>query len=399
MIDNAGDGGDGARPKQAGPALLDPNGIIERAVALWPGDVPQSVGRGILDQPILTLHLADPAIANGAAVIVNPGGGYRTLASDHEGLQVAKWLNRIGIAAFVLRYRVAPTYHSSISLLDGLRAVRHVRANSDAYRIARDRVGMLGFSAGGHLTVAVGTQWDLGDAQADDLVERESSRPDFLVPVYAVTNGAKRGRKPEEYTPADEHVTAETPPTFIVHTHEDSIVPATQATLFYDALLKHAVDAELHIFNDGEHGLGLMTGDPDVAHWTQLLRRWLRRRGFLTNSPRTAISGTVKLDGRAMGMVWISLIPDAPNDPIARVRIDRSSNGEFVIEQARGPVPGRHTLQIHLVSQQHPAIATGIYSVTDSSLYEQTLEVENDMDLQLNLSLDDFQHMSDADAQ
>jgi len=379
------------------PALLDEDGAVEQqAIALWPGDAPQAKDSGVLHQPILTLHLPDASGANSAAVIVNPGGGYRTLASDHEGLQVAQWLNRMGIAAFVLRYRVAPTYHSSVSLLDGLRAVRHVRAYSDIYGIARDRVGMLGFSAGGHLTVAVGTGWDLGDEHAADPVECESSRPDFLVPVYAVTNGAKRGRKADEYTPVDEAVTVETPPTFIVHTHEDTIVPATQATLLYDALLKASVGTELHIFNDGEHGLGLMAGDPDVAHWTGLLQRWLRRRGFLTDRARTAVTGSITLDGSAMGMVWIALIPDHPDHPTARVRINRVGEGVFEIEEARGPVPGPHTLQIHHVSDQYPHASTGIYTLHDSRRHDRKVDVAPGLRIELNLTSSDFKDVADA---
>jgi acetyl esterase/lipase len=377
-------------------ALLDEKGLAQPAIALWPGDAPTAVGKDLLDQPMLTVHLPDKARANGAGVIVNPGGGYRILASDHEGLQVARWLNRLGIAAFVLRYRVGPTYHSSVSLLDGLRAVRHVRANAPTYRIDGQRIGMLGFSAGGHLAAAVGTSWDLGDDGADDPVERESSRPDFIVPIYAVTNGQKRGRKADEYTPADEKVTPESSPAFIVHTHEDTIVPATQATLFYDALLAHGVAAELHIFNDGEHGLGLMPGDPDVQHWTDLLHRWMRRRGFLTSAPRTNVTGTIRLDGRSMGMVWITLLPDEPNHPIARVRINRASEGEFSIEASRGPVPGPHTLQVHHVSEQYPHVATGIYTLEDSRVHERRVDVAPGEHLELILTEGDFDGIDDA---
>ena len=210
----------------------------EDAVALWPDGAPGALGDLDIDRPQLTVHLPERD-ATGSGIIVCPGGGYRILASDHEGLQVARWLNRRGIAAFVLRYRVGERYHSSVSLTDGLRAVRLVRQRAAEFGVATDRIGMLGFSAGGHLTVAVGTQWDRGDADATDPVERESSRPDFLVPVYAVTNGILRGRKADEYTPADVNVNAETPPTFLVHTHEDDIVPAHQSTLFYDALRTH----------------------------------------------------------------------------------------------------------------------------------------------------------------
>ena len=198
-------------------AMIDEVGLQYDAVALWTAAIPHAKGSGIIAQPILTIHRASDDKANGAACIVAPGGGYRILASDHEGLQVAKWLNRKGITCFVLRYRVGPKYHSSVSLLDGLRAVRFVRYFSEEYEIDPERIGMLGFSAGGHLTVAVGTAWNVGVEASIDPIEKISSRPDFLVPVYAVTNGKKRGRKADEYTSTDEQVDSQTPPLSLIH--------------------------------------------------------------------------------------------------------------------------------------------------------------------------------------
>ena len=342
---------------------------------LWPEGAPGAEGDGAIDCPALTVHLPDPAQANGAGIIVNPGGGYRVLASDHEGLQVARWLNRAGIAAFVLRYRVGPKYHSEVSLLDGLRAVRHVRAHAAVWGVAADRLGMLGFSAGGHLAAAVGTRWDTGRHGHPDPVERESSRPDFLVPVYAVVNGPVRGRKADEYTPADDRVTADTPPSFIVHTHEDTIVSSEQSLLFYKALLDAGVEAELHVFGHGEHGLGLGVGDPDLNEWPRLLLRWLRRCGFLTDGRRTAVSGRVTLDGRPMGMVWVTFVPDDECSPIARVRIHRDAEGIFEIPAAVGPVPGPHRVEVHHLSEQIPHTNVGTYSMDDAKRYETRVTV------------------------
>ena len=166
---------------------------------------------------------------NGAGVIVCPGGGYRTLASDHEGLQVAQWLNQSGIHAFVLRYRLGPEHHSSVSLRDGKRAVRMVRHRSSEWGVDPTRLGMLGFSAGGHLALATALSADAREEPLD-AIDDEDSRPNFLVPLYAVTNGDARGRKADEYWPTDILVDDKTPPTFIMHTHEDSVVPASQAT-------------------------------------------------------------------------------------------------------------------------------------------------------------------------
>ena len=339
-------------------------------ILLWPDGAPGALGDGDIDQPRITVHLPAQDVATGAAVIVNPGGGYRILAADHEGLQVAKWLNRRGIAAFVLRYRVGERYHSSVSLLDGLRANRLVRHRASAFGVSANRIGMLGFSAGGHLAVAVGTRWDEGDPSADDAVERQSSRPDFLVPVYAVTNGVLRGRKADEYTPADVSVNASTPPTFLVHSHEDAIVPASQSTLFYDALLKARVPAELHVYGYGEHGMGIAPGDPDFQGWPTLLLNWLRRGGFLTDKRRCAVNGRVTRNGEAMGMAWITFHPVDENAPLARARTSRGDDGAFAIDAAHGVVPGPHRVTVDHVSEQFPHTNTGIYTLADSVRHE-----------------------------
>ena len=346
------------------------------AIPLWEDGAPGALGESDIDRPQITVHLPADGSATGAGIIVNPGGGYRILAADHEGLQVARWLNRRGVAAFVLRYRVGERYHSAVSLQDGLRAVRLVRHRAQEFGVAADRLGMLGFSAGGHLTVAVGTQWDRGDSDASDPVERQSSRPDFLVPVYAVVNGILRGRKADEYTPADVNVNAETPPTFLVHTHEDDIVPANQSTRFYDALLEAGVQAELHIYGYGEHGTGIAPGDPDFRSWPALLLNWLRRTGLLTGKGRHAVSGRVTLDGVAMGMAWITLEPLDGNAPIARTRTSRGTNGRFTIPASHGVVPGRHRLTVHHVSEEYPHTNTGVYTLDDAVRYDAgTLDV------------------------
>jgi len=357
----------------------------ELELLLWPNGAPGARGDAAGDRPALTVHLPDADRATGTAVIVNPGGGYRLLASDHEGLQVARWLNRIGIAAFVLRYRVGPRYHSDISLGDGQRALRTVRHRAREFGISSKRIGMLGFSAGGHLSVACGTRFDAGDLHARDPVERESSRPDFLVPVYAVTNGPMRGRKAEEYPPTDTRVTATTPPTFLVHTHQDAIVSADQSLLFYRACLAAGVQAELHVFGYGEHGIGLADGDPDTRTWLTLLHRWLRRTGLLTDASRIAVSGRLTIDGHPPGMAWITLIPDDSNAPIARTRVYRSSAGAFAIDVDEGPVAGPHTIEIHHVSEQHPYTNSGAYSLSDAVRYESRAEIREGVALAVDV--------------
>ena len=355
------------------------------AVELWPDGAPAAVGDLDIDRPRLTIHLPESVRSTGAGVIVNPGGGYRKLASDHEGLQVARWLNRRGIAAFVLRYRLGERYHSDVSLLDGLRAVRLVRHRAADFGIAENRIGMLGFSAGGHLAVAAGTRWDPGAPGAVDPIERASSRPDFLVPVYAVTNGILRGRKADEYTPADVRVNESTPPTFLVHTHEDGIVPASQSTLFYEALLAAGVQAELHIYGFGEHGTGLSPGDPDFREWPVLLVNWLRRCGFLTAGQRQPVTGRVTLDGEAMGMAWVTFRPLDDNAPIARARSSRNEGGAFSIPASHGVVPGKHHVVVHHVSEQFHNWNSGVYTLDDAVRYDIGVMDIGDQPLTINV--------------
>jgi acetyl esterase/lipase len=341
----------------------------DSTVLLWPEGAPQAQGSEVTDKPALTLHFPAEAEATGAAVIVNPGGGYNILASDHEGLQVARWLNSIGVTAFVLRYRLKPVYPPSTALLDAMRAVRHVRHHADEYGISPNRIGMLGFSAGGHLASATGTHFDAGNSKSDDPVERMSSRPDFLVLVYAVINSDLFRQSRPDYVTTNTLVTANTPPTFLVQTHEDSGVSPNHSILFYQALLKEKIPAEMHIFGFGAHGLGLAPGDPDLVHWQPLLARWLRRSGFLADGTRTAVRGSVVLDGQPLFWGWVTLIPEDDHAPIARAYVHRQSTGEFEIDQMHGPFPGRHRVEIHVVSRDFSTPKAGSYSINNAEKY------------------------------
>lgn len=225
------------------------------------------------------------------AVIVCPGGGY-TIKAAHEGGPVAEWLNSIGIHAFVLDYRVQP-YRHPIPLLDGRRAVQQVRAHASAWCVNPQQVGVLGFSAGGHLASAVGTQFEnyvLPDLHPD-AVDEFSSRPDSLVLCYPVTSffdsaetgsmcnllGASPSDDQRIACSTDRRVSAKTPPTFLWHTADDAVVPVQNALLFANALTAHNVPYELHIFAHGAHGIGLGFDHPHVAPWTDLCARWLKR--------------------------------------------------------------------------------------------------------------------------
>lgn len=265
-------------------------------VPLWADGAPQQKGDTEKDIPTLTSYLVEGRAANGIGVVVAPGGGYHGLASDHEGIQIARWLNHNGIAAFVLRYRHAPDYQHPVPLLDAQRAVRTVRANAEAWGVDPARIGMIGFSAGGHLTATTGTQFDAGNSDAADPTDRVSSRPDFLFLMYPVITmtephthtGSRANLLGEGFTPemadaqsAEKNVTAETPPAFIFHTGDDSVVPVENAVMFYSALHAAGVPAELHIFEKGRHGVGLAQGDPALRVWSDLALNWLRVREIL----------------------------------------------------------------------------------------------------------------------
>jgi len=261
---------------------------------LWPNGAPGPLGGEDADRPTLTIHL--PERRSGTAVVVCPGGGYQMLAVNHEGRQIAEWLNARGIAAFVLKYRIAPRYRHPAPLLDAQRAIRTVRARSEEFQIRPDRIGIWGFSAGGHLASTAGTHFDAGDPEAADPVDRVSCRPDFLILAYPVISfttpythrgslknllGPDPDLKLVESLSNEMQVTPQTPPTFLFHTTADSGVPPENSILFYLALRKAGVPAEMHIYERGQHGVGLASKDPVLSTWAERLEGWLRVRGLL----------------------------------------------------------------------------------------------------------------------
>ena len=245
--------------------------------------------------------LSGRACGHGTGVVVAPGGGYTTLAMDHEGRQVASWFNAMGISAFVLKYRLGPKYHHPIELGDAQRAIRIVRARAEEFGSDPDRIGMMGFSAGGHLTATAGTHFEPARPMRHDPIDRAGSRPDFLILGYPVISfdpairhaGSEKnllGDNPDpklvEDLSNELRVTAQTPPTFLFHTTNDNGVPVENSVRFYLALIKAKVPAEMHLFENGPHGVGLALGDPSLSAWPTLLANWLRARGLLTKADK-----------------------------------------------------------------------------------------------------------------
>lgn len=285
------------------------NSTDPRTFPLWDNGAPGALGAEPADIPTLTYYPANGRGA-GTAVIVAPGGGYTSLAMNHEGRQVANWLNSLGVSALVLKYRLGPRYHHPIELGDAQRAIRLVRARAAEFGALPDRIGILGFSAGGHLAASAGTLFEAGKPDATDPIERMSSRPDFLVLAYPVilshapyahqgSFNALLGANPDpallDNLSLDQRVTKDTPPTFLFHTDADTGVPAENSVQFYLALRKAGVQAEIHIFQPGPHGVGLAMGDAVLEAWPPLLSTWLRNRGLLTNpTPVPARGGAAR---------------------------------------------------------------------------------------------------------
>ena len=271
-------------------------GMAQDTIELWPEGAPGAVGEEAEDIPTLTIYLPEASAANGAAVVVCPGGGYAHLAMDHEGRQVAEWLNERGVAAFVLKYRLGPRYGHPSPLMDAQRAMRYVRAHSDGLGIDPSRIGIWGFSAGGHLAATTSTHVAPGVPDAADPLERHSSRPDFSIlayPVITMTDpftheGSRFHLLGEDYDldladrlSNEKQVTADTPPAFLFHTDDDGPVPADNSVAYYLALRAAGVPSELHIYRSGPHGVGLAPDDPVLSTWPDRLEDWMRVQGVL----------------------------------------------------------------------------------------------------------------------
>jgi acetyl esterase/lipase len=267
----------------------------------WPdGKIPGPTSSDPENVPTLSIHLAPKEKASGTAVVVCPGGGYSGRATGHEGKDIVEWLNARGVHAFVLKYRtvgeskILPPLEPG-PMLDVQRAIRIVRARAKEWGVDPHRIGVWGFSAGGHLASTAATHFDDGDKDAKDAIGRASCRPDFAILAYPVitmtekTHGGSRrnllGDKPTpekiEFYSSEKQVTAKTPPTFIFHTVEDAAVPIENSRLFKAACEKAGVPVELVEYEKGRHGVGLgKNSNLPLEEWPTKLEEWMKKRGL-----------------------------------------------------------------------------------------------------------------------
>ncbi len=250
----------------------------------------------LVQEPELHVYLPAKANANGKAVMICPGGGYGILAWDWEGTDIARWLNGQGYAAFVLKYRL-PNAKCNITphlspIGDAKRGMRIIRANAKKWNIDPSKIGVMGFSAGGHLASTLGTHFDSGNSSATDEIERTSSRPDFMILMYPVISMTKSimhqgsrdnliGKNPPaelaNLYSNELQVTKETPPTILIHATDDTAVPVENSLLFFQALKDKGVNASMHVFASGGHGFSMAHGK-EAGGWAGLVEEWLERR-------------------------------------------------------------------------------------------------------------------------
>ena len=290
----------GLLPGRAAAENTGPQNAADHSVIpLWSGAAPGSLGNADKDIPTLTPYLPAADKATGTAVIVCPGGGYGGLAMDHEGVKIAEWFNSMGVTVFILKYRLpANGYLHPIPLMDAQRAIRLVRHRAAEWKIEPDRIGIIGFSAGGHLASTAATHFEQPVPTGDkaDAMDALSCRPDFQILIYpvismddAITHRGSRnnllGKEPsEEFVKLlsnELQITEKTPPAFLVHANDDAAVLPENSIRYYLGLQKAKVPAELHIYLKGGHGFGTRPTAGPAAKWTDRCQEWLVQTGFL----------------------------------------------------------------------------------------------------------------------
>jgi acetyl esterase/lipase len=335
---------------------------------LWPAGAPTVEGVAAEEQPRVYFWPASAEKASGATFVVCPGGGYGGLASDHEGVQVARWLNGIGVSAYVLHYRLGTAgHHFPAQLLDVQRAIRLARHRAAGLGHDPERIGVIGFSAGGHLTSMAATMFDEHHPGGPgDEIDALSARPTVAVPVYPVISmisaqahqgsrnnllGPGHTEEQARHVSTDLRVTENTPPVFLFQTDEDTTTPAENAVAFYLACRAKGVPAELHCFEPGRHGVGLALGHHALSAWPPLLERWLRDRGFLKPAARRALQGSVKVNDAPVNWGFLTLSPEDGVSPAASAFIIR---GRFKLEEKLGASAGRNRMSLRVTAADLP---------------------------------------------
>ena len=349
-------------------------------IPLWANGAPGAKGDAPEDVPSVQLYQPPADKASGAAIVVCPGGGYGHLAR-HEGHDIAVWLNGLGVTAVVLKYRLGPKYQHPAMMQDALRAIRYTRSKASEWKIDPNRVGVMGFSAGGHLASTAATQFNVGDPNASDPVEKLSSRPDLSIlcyPVVTMTDpfahkGSRRnllGENPPaqliDLMSSEKQVTDQTPPTFLFHTADDPVVPVENSLMFALALRKKKVPYELHVYEHGRHGVGLALDDPALNTWPRLLENWLRARGFVKQSQR--VSETTPAKRRNPELVRLldelrATPPEFAADSMIKLsphpEIDDAWRAEILEEAFRIAFDAQHPYKLKHLSESQVENRTG----------------------------------------
>ncbi len=322
-------------PSAAVPAIfaimISVHSGFAQEILLWPNGAPGATGTAATDKPTITPYPA-PSKVNGAALVIFPGGGYSGLAMDHEGKQPALWFNTQGISTFVVKYRLGSAgYRHPIEMGDGQRAIRWVRHNAAKYGIDPKRVGVLGFSAGGHEAATVSTHYDDGNPAAKDSIDRQGCRPAFSILGYPVITMDKSfthmgsrdnllGTNPSQMLvdslSNEKQVTSKTPPAFLFHATDDGAVPIKNSQAYHDSLVRRGVATEFKIYDHGGHGFGMADGkggaptDSVLNTWPGLAAKWLAAQGFLKQTVSlnavAASAGSPAIAGHSgHGMLYI----------------------------------------------------------------------------------------------
>ena len=310
-------------------------------ILLWPNGAPGATGTSDEDKPAIIPVLPSEATNTGAAILVIPGGGFTTRATDFEGVLVAQYFKERGIASFILRYRILPLYSRKDWLLDAQRAMQHLRTNAKQFRIAPNRIGVIGFSAGADLAYDASLNPLSAQPEAADPLERVSSRPDFQVLVY--------GAAPQRNATEGAGKLADLPPAFMFCTAEDMGHLRGMSALYMD-LLQAKVSVESHFFLNGEHGVGIAIGDPVLGQYPTLLMNWIIGNGFLTDKPRVPLTGIVKLDGQPLirGVVILTPVSQPAAPPVIAYITNAHTRalGSFLVSQNQGPVTGKYRVEV-----------------------------------------------------